>query len=67
MAGLSAGIVFHLARARTGLLGDGYQILVDLRQGHPPPQRSPLYNLLEPSLVSLQRPGGVPSLTEAVS
>ena len=65
LAGLLAGIVFHLARARTGLLGDGYQILVDLRQGHPPTERSPLYNLLEPALVSWQRPGGVPSLTEA--
>ena len=63
--GVAAGLVFHLARARTGLLGDGYQILVDLRQGHPPTQRSPLYNLLEPTLVSWQRPGGVPSLTEA--
>lgn len=65
VAGVTAGIIFHLARARTGLLGDGYQIVVDLRQGHPPTQRSPLYNLIEPALVSWQRPGGVPSLTEA--
>jgi len=65
LAGAAAGMIFHLARARTGLLGDGYQIVVDLRQGHPPTVRSALYNLLEPWLVRLQRPGGVPTLTEA--
>jgi hypothetical protein len=65
LAGALSGVVFHLARARTGLLGDGYQIVVDLRQGHPPTARSPLYNLLEPWLVRWQRPGGVPTLTEA--
>lgn len=61
---LLLGLLFIVFRASTALLGRGYDLLVALGRGEPPSPVSPLYNLVAPAFVRLQRAAGLPTVDE---
>lgn len=67
LAAIAGGTLFHLARARQFLAGDGYALLERLGRHQPPATRSPGYDRLEPAALALleQLRGPGLSLTRA--